>query len=273
MGDLSNLDRTVARVLREAGVLLDLELDAAMGSNGQAVCMCSDGDQMVDHVVHQIRTASRGGKPARLHTFALHGGGMLLSPGSGLYDEHDVAGLLHTHFVQAESPDLKGIDTAVLSIHTPCGAAAMVGMSLVAQIWHLVEAVRRVQAIDTNNELVATLHVDYGQDEAMIARAIDPDLLSAIDAIADIIDAYSVQDRFLLLPPDTHRRRTYRIDTEAFVAFWHKDGREIWGDLFDKDPCPPPRRVTHSTLEVLPPARPVPMGTTSQGRQADDGRR
>ncbi len=268
MAQISEESLQVVYILREAGVLVDMTLLHGEGNSGQAVCMCSDGDQFTDAVIAQVRASMEGGTIVRPHTFALHGGALVLSPTSGLYNEFRAHTLLHEHFVQAESPDLKGIDTAHLSIHTPCGAAAMVDMPLIAQIWHLYWATLIVEAIDTNNELVPSLHVDYGENPELMALRHSDTMEEFVGEIGVILEDLS--DRYpaalvatlLRLPLDTHRRRTYRVDLEAFLVFWNEQGNDMWGHLFREDP----RRLRQSVPvpeEDLEPARmippPVPM--------------
>jgi hypothetical protein len=265
---MANIDRTIVAVLRGAGVLVDFVLEEHEGGDGQVVCMCSDGDQMVDAVVQMIRVTMDGDTRVRPHVIAVHGGAMGMSGRTGLYDDHRIGDLQLTHIEQAEGPDLKGIDTAHLSIHVPCGAAGMVGMTVVHQIWHLVAAARRVQDIDPDNAVLNTLHVDYGEDPERVALVSSDKMW----VFQQLVDAFIEQAKvnygpvlaatLLRLPLDTHRRRTYRIDLDAFVAFWHEQGREIWGNLFDEDPCPPKRRAINGTPEVpiedLGPARELP---------------
>lgn len=228
--ELTSFDREAIRILRQAEVLRDY---VARGRNGQIVVACSDGDQMKDLLLHKWREAIRSGRIFRPHLFTNHGGAMDVDPGCTLYP--GMSQNLLEQIRQAEGEDLKGITSVNLCIHVPCGAAAMVGMTIIHQIWHQYRAAIEVGKIDPTDTIVPTLHVDYGVDEKLLARARSSELREAMDRVQTLADELGVEILIPLL--DGHRRRTYRVDLSQFMRFWKSTGRELWGNLFQSDPA------------------------------------
>ncbi|MBM5789728.1 hypothetical protein FJZ23_01405 [Candidatus Parcubacteria bacterium] len=162
MGHLNSFDREVIQQLRAASVLADCEALKLQAPTGVIAVSCSDGDQMPDVFEHLCALERAGGWPVRPHLLSLHGGAMLLAKGCPLYREFRADELLLTHIREAEGPALKGIGTVVLSVHAPCGAAAIGRLTLVQQLSFLMQAKARVKAIDTTNQVVCFVHVDFG---------------------------------------------------------------------------------------------------------------
>lgn len=192
MVTLNGFDREVIEQLRREGVLEDSEGRKLKAPNGTIVVSCSDGDQMPDVLAHLYSLKREGGWVVRPHMLCLHGGAMLIAPDCPLYREFHADELLLQHIREAEGPDLKGISTIVLYVHAPCGAAGLAGLTIVHQLHFLMASKARVQAIDTSNEVVCFVHVDY----------------------------------------DGNRKRTYFISRAKWETYWEAHGQRLWGHLF-----------------------------------------
>lgn len=220
-GLLTDFDREVVGILREAGVLQDYE---PVGPNGQIVVACSDGDQMKDLLIHKWIAAIRAGTIFRPHLLCAHGGAMNIDEKCELYPGLD--SILLKHIRQAQGQDLKGITTMNLSIHVPCGAARIAYMTLIHQIWHQYHAARAVQAIDPNDLVLTTLQVDYGEDPQLVSLSFSQEYRRRVQEVQDLADRLGVRVLIPLL--DTHRRRTYRIERENWIVFWNQRGKHLW---------------------------------------------
>ncbi|MBI2474044.1 hypothetical protein HYV70_05840 [Candidatus Uhrbacteria bacterium] len=227
---LSPFNREVVAVLREQGVLCDYQ---ARGRNGQIVVACSDGDQMKDLLLHKWEQAIRRGKKFRPHMLCFHGGAMNIDVHCKLYP--GLGQIVLDHIRQAEGPNLKGITSVNLSIHTPCGAAELNEMTLIHQMWHQYRASLLVAQIDLTNTIIPTLHVDYGEDDTeLVLRANSLPYKDSATAIQRLADETGVK---VLIPiPETHRRRTYLVNLNRFIEFWKTSGNALWGHLFEIDP-------------------------------------
>ena len=227
MSSLTPFNRQVVRILRKEGVLCDYQ---ARGRNGQIIVACSDGDQMKDLILHKWKEAIKRGKKFRPHMLCSHGGAMNVDSECTLYP--GLGEIFLEQIRQAEGPDLKGITSVNLSIHTPCKGAEK--MTLVHQIWHQYRASLLVGQIDLTNTIIPTLQVDYGEDPELVEKANSREYKESVTSVQSLADQLGIEVLIPLL--DTHRRRTYLVNMEAFIDFWRDSGNALWGHLFEIDP-------------------------------------
>lgn len=152
-------DTQLIKMLRDEGVLVDAEGHRLDSPNGVILISCSDGDQMVDIFHHTIHMLAKGGGKIRPHTFAYHGGGMLLDHDCPLcrkrpYDEIFMEGI-------ADARAMKDIDTVALLVHAPCGAARMANLNVVQVLHHVVQAKMRIKSRWPDLKVGCFFHVDY----------------------------------------------------------------------------------------------------------------
>lgn len=162
--ELSPADREMVKSLRDDfGIFEDVESHRLDQHNGVIMMTCADGDQIADIFRYQAaQTAEQSGR-SRVHTFALNGGALLISPSSPL-----VAGkpFIPEYLVEDQirgAIQLKGIETLALYAHAPCGMAHSTHMSLTDVVSHLFEAKRFVKSRIPGLKVACFIHVDKGE--------------------------------------------------------------------------------------------------------------
>lgn len=152
-------DVRLIRLLREANVLVDVDGHKLNAPNGVIPVVCPDCDQAADIDGHVHKLLDESGGKIRLHSLKQHGGGMLISEACPLDREFNIDRYLLKHIGIARS--LKDINTIILYVHAPCGAAQLEGLNVVEILYHVVEAKRRVKATWPNDRISCYIHVDY----------------------------------------------------------------------------------------------------------------
>lgn len=158
---ISTADLVFIEQMKKADILGNHIPERLHVEDGVILVCCSDGDQF-DKVMDHMRDAAiaTGAKP-RIHTFANHGGALLVSPDFHLFCKHgNISDFLLTQLAQAKA--MKEINTIVLSVHAPCGAAAMSQMNVVQLINHMMRAKNLVKERLHGVKVLCVLFVDYG---------------------------------------------------------------------------------------------------------------
>jgi hypothetical protein len=153
---------TFLRSLIEAGVLQELKKDrlACLCQNGILVFKCGDGDQSFDYLSRKREVIANN----RLHIVSVNGGALNLPIDSPLVEGTGVTQFLLKQITTAR--ELKSIDSVSLSVHFPCGAARLAGLSDQEVIQCLFSAKELlVSQKGVPREFVhPTVHVDWGDD-------------------------------------------------------------------------------------------------------------
>lgn len=158
-GNLTDFDRNVIAILREAGVLQDMNGHSLDLGRGVIIIRCPDGDQMLDRIEHDRRVAIEAGVTPRIHLITHHGGCMVVAPNSPLYPGLGIDEYCLEQIREAEM--LKQIHVVSAEIHVPCGKAKSLGLSLVDQIVLQMAAKPRIKQVDPTNKVVCCVHVDH----------------------------------------------------------------------------------------------------------------
>lgn len=156
-------DVRLIRLLREANVLVNVAAHKLDAPNGVIPIVCPDCDQAADIDGHIHKLLDESGGRVRLHSLKQHGGGMLISEACPLDREFSIDRYLLKHIGVARS--LKDINTIILFVHAPCGAAQLEGLSVVEILYHVVEAKKRVKAMWPNDLISCYIHVDYANEK------------------------------------------------------------------------------------------------------------
>lgn len=159
-------DRRYVTQLREAGVLKDDDGHKLNTPQGVIMVACSDGDQMGDVYEHTCHLAeSNSGKKRRVHTLMNHGGAMLLSPRNLLYVDRAPDEFLIQQIAKARKTN--GVNTVVLVVHAPCGAAEMAELSVVEVIDHMFRGKKQLKEYWPELKVACFIHVDFGNKKRM----------------------------------------------------------------------------------------------------------
>lgn len=162
MGHLNTDDRKLALELKRARILTDVEAPELNLDHGVIIVTCADGDQMPDLFSFQTRLFNIRGIHPRVHTLALNGGALLIPEKSPLNKENGEDRVLLAHLRDARK--LKNIDTIVLYVHAPCGAAGLADLNFMQVMELLLEAKARIKK-ELPGALVACFcHVDWGEN-------------------------------------------------------------------------------------------------------------
>jgi hypothetical protein len=129
-------------------------------SNGVIMVACADGDQMHDVYNYQCNMCATQRATPRIHTLALNGGALLLSPMCPLTQERHEGAALVNHIAGAKL--LKNITSLALYSHAPCGAAGLANMSIRDQIRELLAAATHIQESVDAVSAMCYFHVDWG---------------------------------------------------------------------------------------------------------------
>ncbi len=156
-------DVRLIHLLREAKVLVNVDGRKLHAPNGVIPIVCPDCDQAADIDGHIHRLLDESGGKVRLHSLKQHGGGMLLSEACPLDREFHIDKYLLKHIGVARS--LKDINTIILFVHAPCGAAQLEGLNVVEILYHVVEAKKRVKSVWPKDLISCYIHVDYANEK------------------------------------------------------------------------------------------------------------
>lgn len=157
-----NLDpevRLVIQQMRAQHILRDERLDRLDGTNGIILVCCADCDQRKDLVGHQEEVCRHAFQKDRIHLLTEHGGALAVSPAYPLYPGHHVPGLMLKKIVDAS--EMKNIQTIVLSVHAPCGAANAANLGILDVIEHMMVAKQTIKTQLKGFRVLCVLHVDY----------------------------------------------------------------------------------------------------------------
>lgn len=116
---LSLEDQEIIKDLRGHQILEEVDAHKVRAPKGFMAFLCSDCDQIHDKFDFLCKISTE--QPKRVHLFASHSGGMLLSPSSPTKKmdcEHEIYKL---HI--ADAMPLKSLDLLISKCHAPCGAA------------------------------------------------------------------------------------------------------------------------------------------------------
>ncbi len=158
---LDQENRRLIADMRAKGILGDVDPNQIDVSKGVILVCCADGDQLDEVFDHMRETSRAAGHKPRIHTFTEHGGAMVLSPQCDPYPGFAARELMHVKII--EGRELKHIDTIVLSVHAPCGKAAVMGLTLVDLIGHMMAAKSDIKARHKGVRVLCMIHVDYGE--------------------------------------------------------------------------------------------------------------
>lgn len=156
-------DVRLIHLLRDADVLVNVEAHKLNAPNGVISVVCPDCDQAHDIDGHIRKLLNECGGKIRPHSLKQHGGGMLISEACPLDREFHIDKYLLKHVGIARS--LKEINTIILYVHAPCGAAQLEGLNVVEILYHVVEAKKRVKAMWPNDRISCYIHVDYQNEK------------------------------------------------------------------------------------------------------------
>lgn len=160
---LQDTDRLDIQMLLDARVLGHHIPERLNVSDGVILVCCADGDQFAKMMDHMRDTVIVAGVKPRIHTLAHHGGALLVSPQCPLFKEHKIDLFMRTQLQQAQT--MKDINTVVLSVHAPCGAASMAKLSTIELIDHMMRAKLVVKADLPQVKVLCVLFVDFGNGD------------------------------------------------------------------------------------------------------------
>lgn len=129
---LSPEDQEIIKDLRGHQILEEVDAHKIQAPKGFMAFLCSDCDQIHDKFDFLCRISAV--QPKRVHLFASHSGGMLLSPTAPtkkMACEHEIYRL---HI--ADAMPLKALDLLISKCHAPCGAAYAQGLNFHDVLWH-----------------------------------------------------------------------------------------------------------------------------------------
>lgn len=139
--NLSLEDQEIIKELRGHHILEEVDAHKIQAPEGFMAFLCSDCHQIHDKFDFLCRISAD--KLKRVHLFAAHSGGMLLSPTSPtkkMACEHEIFAL---HI--ADAMPLKGLDLLISKCHAPCGAAYAQGLNFHEVLRHTFEGKRYIK--------------------------------------------------------------------------------------------------------------------------------
>jgi hypothetical protein len=156
------MDRQFIKSMLEAGALGVYKSGLLDVSRGFITLCCSDGDQF-DEFVDDLRdmAISAGVRP-RIHTIANIGGALLASPESPFAQHIAPEGI---RWQVLWSSEKKGINTIVLSVHAPCGAATEAGLHIEALVDHMMATKNVLKKAAPSLKVLCILFVDFGDGD------------------------------------------------------------------------------------------------------------
>ena len=156
---LSPEDREIIMELRSERILEDIEPEWIDAPNGFMALLCSDCDQTPDAYDFLRKLSIQRCDIERIHLFALHSGGMLLSPTSPTREGNEEV-ILTRH--AAKAMKLKSLNILVSKCHAPCGAAAAVGLNFHHVLRHTFEGKLYAKQQCPGLLVPVFAHIDYG---------------------------------------------------------------------------------------------------------------
>jgi len=159
-------DFTTIRMLRDEGILVEIEPGQFKAKTGTVPVFCSDGDRFLDVFSHHTKTCAEGNYPIRPHVIAYPGAPILLSRQSPRFLGIPIDRVL-IHGIRT-GPQLKEIRTVVLVHHWPCAMAKQLNIDLIRSIELVFNGKQRLkrELAGSIHEAVACLQVDYGANES-----------------------------------------------------------------------------------------------------------
>lgn len=138
---LSPVDQEIISDLRGQGILEEVDAHKIRAPNGFIAFLCSDCHQIHDKFDFLCRISAD--KLRRVHLFAAHSGGMLLSPSSPT-KKRDCEHEIYMEHI-ADAMPLKGLELLVSKCHAPCGAAYAKGLNFHEVLRHTFEGKRYIK--------------------------------------------------------------------------------------------------------------------------------
>lgn len=142
---LSPEDTLSVRTLEQANVLQKHDGSKLETGNGIILITCSDGDKILEFLEHIEEMVREGHGKFRPHIFAGHGGAMLIAEDCPLYRKTHADEFLLEQI--ADAHEMKDINTVILMVHAPCGAAKKGHISVVEELAYLVRAKKRIKQL------------------------------------------------------------------------------------------------------------------------------
>ena len=129
-------DLGIINELRGLKILEDVDSHRISAPNGFMAFLCSDCDHIRDKFEFLCSICKDKSHSERVHLFACHSGGLLLSPTSPTKkgDEHRI----FTEHMKDAMP-MKGMSLLVSKCHAPCGAAYAKGLNFNQVLRHTFE--------------------------------------------------------------------------------------------------------------------------------------
>ena len=158
MGHLTEHDRMLITVLREAGVLAEVAGRNLDLKDGVIMIPCADGDQMCDLFEFKTSLFQEQQFHPRIHTLALNGGALLIPANSPVQREGNEDTVILQHLRDGQA--LKGINLVVLYAHAPCGAAGIAKLNSKQVIELLIAAKTRVKEEIPGLKVACFCHVE-----------------------------------------------------------------------------------------------------------------
>lgn len=158
--ELTDNDLRLAREMRDANVLQDIDPHCVDCKDGLMLVTCSDGDRFYDIYTKKVEVVLSQRRDARIHTFGWNGGALRLAVygirfrwlGRILFHiARFVLSFLGVPIIDpideiAKARDMKGIDTAGLVGHGPCGWAYASKKDLTKVMRMLIRAKNNLKA-------------------------------------------------------------------------------------------------------------------------------
>ncbi len=135
-------DQEIITDLRGHGILEEVDAHKIKAPNGFMAFLCSDCDHIRDKFEFLCKICADQRDAERVHLFALHSGGMLLSPSSPTKkgNEHE---LFKLHI--ADAMPMKNVDLLISKCHAPCGAAYAQGLNFHDLLRHTFEGKKYIK--------------------------------------------------------------------------------------------------------------------------------
>lgn len=139
---LTDEDKEIIKELRVNKVLERVDAHKINAPSGFMAFLCSDCDHIRDKFEFLCKICADQAHLERVHLFACHSGGMLLSPSSPTRkgNEHE---LFKLHIADAMA--MKTLDLLITKCHAPCGAAYAHGLNFNKVLRHAFEGKKYVK--------------------------------------------------------------------------------------------------------------------------------
>jgi hypothetical protein len=136
---LSSEDQYIVGKLHSEGVLKEVHAGKMQAPNGFMAFLCSDCDHIQDKFTFLCEVCEKQSGSKRVHLFAQHSGGMLLSPTSPTKKRRNEHVIYVEHIADAMMEDMKGMTLLISKCHAPCGAAYLKGLNFYEVLRHTFE--------------------------------------------------------------------------------------------------------------------------------------